>query len=339
MKRLVLLGVLSLVAGAILAQESVDPTMLLRAYESLLDGDELLTGSSREESFTVTVPADGILRVTVASPDFFPSIGVGPEVEPIRRAAGVANATQVTARVESGERIQIVVAAESLDPTDTFAEYLMSVVLEEGSESLRLGGSLVGELANGDERDERGVLVDWYEIDLPSDIRVQVDLASFDFDTYLTVELPDGRVVENDDADGSDSRLAFSSGEGGRVRIGATSYSSAMTGQYTIEARAVEQASIGVGETVTGELRDGESTHVLSGTPGDLVRIEVRSHDFDTYLEVSDSYGTYLYNDDAESMSVSRVAYAIAPDGEASIVVSSFGDGGGTYTLEIAPDS
>jgi len=337
MKNLALLAALALVAGAVFAQQPVDSTVLLRAYESLLDGDELRVGDSVEESFTVTVPADGTLRVTVVSPDFFPSVGVGTDAALLRRADGTANATAVSVRVESGQRIRIVVAVESLEPDDTFAEYLVSVEFTEGDDRLRVGSSTGGNLTTGDERDERGAYIDWHEIDLPAETRIQVDLSSFDFDAYLTVELPDGRVIENDDADGSDSRLAFSSGAGGIARIGATSFSSGSTGHYTIEARAVELRSIGVGELLTGELGGPEIAYVLTATPGAIVQIEVRSQDFDTYLEVSDAYGTYLYNDDAESTSVSRVVYAVAPDGEADVVVSSLGDGSGSFTLEASP--
>jgi len=339
MKKSIFLAILAFAALALGAQDSTAPTVLLRTYESLLDGDELTTGDSREESFSVTVPADGTLRVTVASPDFFPSIGVGTESALLRRADGVGNATQTTVRVESGQRIRIVVAVENPDPDDTFAEYLMSVVLEEGDGSLRLGTSLAGDLSPGDELDQRGAYIDWHEIDLPAETRVQVDLSSFDFDAYLTIELPDGSVVENDDADGSDSRVAFSTGSGGAARIGATSFSSGATGDYTLEARAVERVEITVGETVSGELRSAESAYVLTGTPGALVEIELRSQDFDTYLEVSDAYGAYLYNDDAGSTAVSRVIYAIAPDGEATVAVSSFGDGRGSFTLAVSPET
>ncbi len=339
MKNFALIAVMSLVAGAVFAQQPQDSTVLLRTYESLLDGDEFQTGASREESFSVTAPADGTLLVTVVSPDFFPSIGVGTETALLRRADGVSNATKVGVSVESGQRIQIVVAVASLDPADAFAEYLMSVLLVEGDERLAVGGSIVGDLASGDERDERGAFVDWYDIALPAETRVRVDLSSLDFDAYLTVELPDGRIVTNDDADGSDSSLAFSSGTGGLARVGATSFSSGSTGLYTIDVRAVEQVSVSVGEMITGELLGSESEYVLTGTPGSLVQIELCSQDFDTYLEVNDAYGTYLYNDDAESTSVSRLVYAIAPDGEATVVVSSFGDDGGAFTLEVSPDT
>ncbi|MFW5686321.1 MAG: hypothetical protein ACOC0O_06680, partial [Spirochaetota bacterium] len=165
--------------------------------------------------------------------------------------------------------------------------------------------------------------------------RARVSISSVDFDTYLVIELPDGRVLENDDSDGTDSALTLAVSEPGVARVGVTSYGYASTGDYTLEITTVEERTVTVGRVVRGSLEAVEDIYLLRGEPGETVAVELRSDAFDTYLELEADDGTYLYNDDAAGISVSRLVHELGSTGEAVITVSSFGGGTGAYELDV----
>ena len=107
------------------------------------------------------------------------------------------------------------------------------------------------------------------------------------------------------------------------------------------------EGAIAVGETVRGELAAGDrlmsdSTYAdvwqLQGTAGERVEIELRSDDFDTYLEVLDSTGTIIGQDDDSGGNLnSRLSLALPAAGTYRIVVNSAGHEPrvGAYTLTV----
>jgi hypothetical protein len=322
--------ILVVAAGLMPAQDQ----MLLRDSGSLEPGDRRSRDGVYEDRFTVVATEDGSIVVTVVSPDFAPLVVVDVPGRDIRDAGGSEYAVRVPARVSRGDEIEIRVSSTTPVPTD-YADYLIAVRYGAAGDMLVLGSTVLGSLSAGDDLDSDGSYIDYYDLELPADVGVQVNLSSYDFDAYLRVELPDGRTLENDDANGTDSSVNIPAGSGGVVRVGATSWGYQSTGEYTIEVISRESTGISVGEYITGNLTGDQATYTLTGTPGDLVAIELRSDDFDTYLELTDAAGTYLYNDDAESFSTSRIIYSISDFGEAEIVVSSFGSSGGEFSLEV----
>ena len=333
MKRIVaLLALFLVVAGAALAQEGP----LLREYGSLQSGDRRSRDGVYEDRFSLVVPSEGTVVVTVVSPDFEPTVVLDAPGQDIRDAGGSGNAARTTARVEARDEIEIRVSALEQVPED-FAEYLLVVSYGVSNDLLVLGSSVIGELRRDDEQDGDGSYIDYYDLDLPPDVRVRVDMSSFEFDTYLQIDLPDGDYITNDDFNGTDSSISFSSGQGGTARVGATSFGYQSTGEYTLTISDVASQTISVGDFVPGQLEGGQAIYTLTGSPGELVAVELRSDSFDTYLELTDASGTYLYNDDAEGFDVSRIVYEISGFGEAEIIVSSFGEAFGDFTLEVYP--
>jgi hypothetical protein len=207
---------------------------------------------------------------------------------------------------------------------------------------IRIGDSVMGDLSSSDEvLDVDGSFIDWYSVNVSGDTRFGVTLRSQDFDAYLIVELPNGQFLEDDDSGGSatgemwgtDSALTVVTSDRGTVRIGVNSYSPGATGRYTLTVEEVEVLELSVGGTARGMFENTDIMYVLYGEPGESVEVELTSDDFDTYLELEDSQGTYLYNDDADGIHVSRLMHVMGPDGMATVTVSAFGSGFGNYAL------
>jgi hypothetical protein len=338
MKRLSMMIVVLLAVSVVCtAQEPPTEERLLRAYGSLTAADQRGRGGITEDTYSLSAPSDGVLELVTVSVDFEPRVSIAVDGRIVSEDLGQGNAARLRARVRSGDEIVITVGGEVAPGRSVVADYVAVASLSEEGADLVVGGSLTGALTSDDRTGSDGSYIDRLELRLPADTRVRIALSSDDFDTYLRVELPDGRSLENDDSAGTDSALSFDTREGGVARVAVTSYAHASTGEYAIEAFAVEQRAVRVGQTLRGELENDVAAFALTGEPGEAVEIELRSQDFDTYLEVTDPEGTYLYNDDADGISTSRIVYEISDAGEATITVSSFRDAGGAFELEVRP--
>lgn len=75
-----------------------------------------------------------------------------------------------------------------------------------------------------------------YDVDWPANTRVQVDMTSTDFDTYLRIEDSAGNNLASDDDSGGslNARLALNINKGRRFRIYATSYKGTGTYRLTV---------------------------------------------------------------------------------------------------------
>jgi hypothetical protein len=91
---------------------------------------------------------------------------------------------------------------------------------------------------------DRDKYTDTYTFDGRSGDHVVVELASDDFDPYLTLLPPDGAEIENDDAHGSQdlSRVELTLAASGRYRIAASSYGDKETGGYRLTLRRTAAA-------------------------------------------------------------------------------------------------
>ncbi|MGV3592741.1 MAG: pre-peptidase C-terminal domain-containing protein [Gammaproteobacteria bacterium] len=87
-----------------------------------------------------------------------------------------------------------------------------------------------------DLRSDAGKYEDLYSFDGVAGARLQVDMRSSAFDTWLSVIGPDGQAWENDDFDGdtTHSLVDVTLPQSGRYRIVATSYASDTTGAYQL---------------------------------------------------------------------------------------------------------
>ena len=225
------------------------------------------------------------------------------------------------------------------------------------------GQTVSGELADSDTRRRSGKYEDVYVLQGRRGQRVDLRLASSDFDSFLVVTGPDGFNLVNDDAEGGeglDSRLVVELPSDGAYRVAVTSYRPGETGAYRLSAaappagaevtRPAPAEAIALGASVAGRLeaRDGRrgadryaDHYRFTARRGERVRIELRSAKFDTWLALRHPDGTEDVNDDAEfdgSRSTdSRVDVVLPEDGEYVIVASSFAPrAAGEYRLSLA---
>ena len=116
--------------------------------------------------------------------------------------------------------------------------------LPVGAGMLALGSELAGELATGDETIASGEFTDTYRFEGTRGQRVTFDMASTDFDAYLSLQFPGGGQEQNDDRAGgegtTDSRLTVTLPEDGLYQLVATSYQPGETGGYAISMRPAE---------------------------------------------------------------------------------------------------
>ncbi|MBL4582149.1 MAG: pre-peptidase C-terminal domain-containing protein [Gammaproteobacteria bacterium] len=111
--------------------------------------------------------------------------------------------------------------------------------------SLRLGDSISGDLADGDQAAENDGFQDSFFFTGNSGDTVVIDLTANDFDTVLSLQTPAGALIENDDYQGSmdQSLIQLTLRESGRYRILVSSYSSGETGDYQLNVRPADALS------------------------------------------------------------------------------------------------
>ncbi len=201
-----------------------------------------------------------------------------------------------------------------------------------------------GQLDSGEWRDS-------YTINGRAGEYVVVDLISADFDTYLILIAPDESQWDNDDHQGDETRsqIAAELPMDGEYRVIVTTYRPGETGDYDLAVRRVSdsQASGGDdGQVINGELAEGDSAldrgefidlHTVEGRPGQTLRVDLRSSEFDTYLIVRSPTGEQFDNDDFEGQRDRSVLdVAMTEAGSYVIGVTSYDPGEtGRYELHI----
>jgi hypothetical protein len=147
-------------------------------------------------------------------------------------------------------------------------------------------------------------MADAYWITLQEDATVMATLRSPEFDTVLEVYSANGRwVADNDDFDGTDSRVVVELAAG-RYEFLVKGYWEEAYGAYTIEFEtyeAPESIILDVIEPGTFEGRlapGGYDTYVLALAAPATVTVDVRSSEFDTYLDAYGADGTWIDSND-----------------------------------------
>lgn len=225
------------------------------------------------------------------------------------------------------------------------------------TQSLAVGETKDGMLEPGDELTGDGPYQDRWTFELRAGERVRAEVRSTDFDAYVIVLGPDGRVIgTNDDANGRDAALTLRAAAAGRYTALATTYGdqprvgayrvalAAVTGEFTEPGVSVPIAE---GETKTGQLESGDSA-TANGSFADVYQfrpvrtgqatINLTSTDFDTYLTLQDSTGfTIATDDDSGEGNNAMLAHAVTAGALYRIVVGTYGGGqrSGTYRLAV----
>ena len=231
--------------------------------------------------------------------------------------------------------------------------------------SIGAGSTISAELSPNDNQRRSGKYEDVYQLQGRSGGRLDLRLASSDFDSFLLVTGPGGFTLSNDDEGGgsTDSRLVVEFPRDGVYRVAVTTFRPGETGNYRLQATvpAANIASttpepaqaIAIGTALTGRLEEADD-RLGSGARGDRYRFAARrgqritasvtSADFDTYLILRRPDGSQDGNDDirvpGETSTNSRLDTVLAEDGDYVLTVTSFRPGEtGKYRLSLVPSA
>ncbi|HYJ52093.1 MAG TPA: caspase family protein [Allosphingosinicella sp.] len=233
-----------------------------------------------------------------------------------------------------------------------------------GASSLGPGQTVAGELGPNDAQRRSGKYEDVYLIDGRRGQRIQIDLASDAFDSYLVVTGPEGFNLANDDAEGSSalhSRIVVQFPTDGAYRVSATTFRAGETGAYRLTTSTpaanvrvsapVAAEPIAIGRTINGRLAEGDGREGsgafadrfrFHAQRGQRVAIALTASKLDPVLQLSRPDGTQDVSDDTtvngETSTNSRIDTVLAEDGDYVVTVTSYRSGeSGDYQLTLAP--
>lgn len=223
---------------------------------------------------------------------------------------------------------------------------LSNLLGEDGSGAL----SNTGTLEDGDATLPGYGFADNFTFTAEAGQQAIVDLRSDDFDTYLVVDTPSGERLTNDDYDGSTERslLSLPLNESGIYAITVSSFMAEETGDYEMSINIDGSGSTGrtnAARTERGELVAGDETldtgeyvdaYEIEGRPGQVLSLDLRSDNFDTFLILQSPSGERVENDDTDSTSRSFIESNLSEVGTYRVLVTSYGSGvGGNYELSM----
>jgi subtilisin-like proprotein convertase family protein len=214
------------------------------------------------------------------------------------------------------------------------------------------GDSHSGTLASGDETLDSGEYVDTIELKGRAGEHVVIDLRGEGFDTYLGLRSPSGEIWQNDDHESSSARsqLSLELPETGTYTVIITSYKAAETGPWQLAVTRADAESADTGarqergtlDKGDTQLESGEyvDIHTFEGLPGQHVRLDVASSDFDTYMVLIHPDGGTDENDDsAEESGHSLIDVQLTEAGTYMVAVTSYKAGEtGDYVLHMTLD-
>ena len=357
----------------------------------LTHSDELLDGLFPVQAWTVLGIEGQQLSVDLISEDFDPLLFlIGADLNNGYMfdddGAGGCD-SRITLALPATAEYRIVVASIDIEATGSFRLVatksarpvspetcgpIVDVSNKGQLEEVAVIGSLIVDEAvtgviRGDEQTYEGSPLQGWSLTGTADERLNIELTSQQFDTYLFFEGPGfyEPLFDDDSADDTNSRICVQLPETGTYRIYAGAYDSSVEqgAEYRLEASAhaitpceefrgslntfAEGAqAVAVGEEKHGRLT-GEVVHPDSKRPIEawilrapletLIYVDVMSDDFDTYLYVlSDDEGV-LTADDYGDRTNSQMELSMPGSGTVILLVSSYDqDSRGDYRLRIS---
>ncbi len=326
-------------------------------------GDETSDGPF-EDRWTLDAAAGQRLRVDMHSSDLDSYLILfGPDGARLAfdDDGGEGNDASIGFRAPAAGRYTVV--ATSLGEQPQVGSYRISLAEESGdfadpgvAAAIASGETREGRLETGDPTGRRGLEDRWTFTGREGQM-ARVDVVSSAFDSYATL-LRDGIPVDSNDdgGDGNDARLVTILPATGTYTVVVTSYSqSSGGGRYTVSlsitdapAGAGRVESIRPGRAVSGRLEPGDrprsgggyqDTWEFDARANQDVVIEMRSGDFDTYLELRDPSGALVAeNDDGGDGTNSLIVARTDRAGRYRITARSFGDREATGLYELTLD-
>lgn len=192
---------------------------------------------------------------------------------------------------------------------------------------------------------------DIWQFEASAEQHVTITLRSSDFDPLLELYSPtDSRIPLYSDDDGGRGRNAtlrnVSLSSDGTYLIYARSYNNEGTGMYRLSLEAnvgaipttATSSPIAYDTTLNATLETEQATYYFEASSGDEVAIMLSSNDFDTYLELVDSEGTPLAenDDNGRGQNSAIIDFELPANGLYFIIVASYAlDVQGAYELEL----
>ena len=311
-----------------------------QSYSGRLEkGDEQLSSNEYFDMYTFQASAGEEVAVDLRSNDFDPFlILMSPTDKDTQNDDydGSSSHSRVEKVLDESGEWRVVVTSYS--PGDMGAYDLTIATSSDGSGSGSSSGAQFesGQLAGGDYQLTSGEYYDSYTVSGAAGDQIVLDLRSSEFDPYIMLITPSEEQFDNDDHEGDASRsmIAMSLPENGQYDVIVTTYKPGESGAYDLRidwptssvasGNRTERGSLASGDErlESGEYVDG---YEFEGTPGQRVRLDVSSSEFDTYLILVDPNGEHAENDDAEGLAGHSVIEAdITESGTYVVAVTSY---------------
>jgi hypothetical protein len=312
--------------------------------------------------YNLVVPQDGTLDIDMQSNDFVPLLTLRDAKDSrIVNDDNFGNITDshITADVPAGT-YTVVAATGGLPGGYAFSWQLKPHALAPCAQvqKLDLNSAFVGVFTAGSCKAANGQPADYYQITTPADGTVAAVMQSQVIDAFLTLQTADGTPLRWDDNSygGTDAFVAqFLPGQTYRLEARATD---AITGGfyrldvlYSAGGRPAGCVPLGtpaVGDTTQGTL-SFTSCQYPDGTFADIYQFNVTdstsldlhlaSGDFDAYLQVLDSKGNVIDEDDNSDGGTNAVVSDTFDPGTYFVVAKPFigASSSGRYALTIVP--
>ena len=327
------------------------------------DRDPEQEEGGRYDAYVFRAAAGDRLVVTLDSEAFDSLVRVGrmngPDFEELAQnddaSGGGLNSRLVFVAPSAGEYI---IRATALSEGE--GDYVMG--LEQApppppSKPIAIGDEVEGALGEESGQNDDGQRADLYRFTGTAGQRVAVEMASDDFDTYLTLRrLSDNSILAEDDdglGQGTDSRLAHTLDADGEYLIEARAFSEDGEGDYSLSLADIPPPPAptvaALGQTVEGEITDEDpqgdggkryDAYVFNGAEGQRVQVIMRSGDFDAYLEIAaagDEFSVLASDDDGLAEGTdSRLTFTLPETGDYVVRAQPLNpDGRGLYSVEL----
>ncbi|MCH8498973.1 MAG: hypothetical protein LAT63_10875 [Marinobacter sp.] len=233
-------------------------------------------------------------------------------------------------RFRASEAGRYTIAVSGLDAR-TFGPFAIrsSVIELESSAALSVPGSLQGWLYEP---------ANMHTFTIEQAGFYQLDMTSDDFDAMLILDGPNGyRAVDDDGGEGTNSRIADRF-EPGEYQLTATAFSEA-EGMYHLEIAPLamditESRELSASSNITALMRALPDVYTLTIEEEGVYQIDMRSTNFDSYLELDGPDGFHVEDDDGGVNLDARIAEHLKP-GTYILTASGLGGGTGVYTLSV----
>lgn len=299
--------------------------------------DSWLQGDARE--ITLNIEEAGLYQLEMRSDDFDAYLEVeGPSgyAREDDDSAGDLNA-RVADFLEPGEYTLTVRSAYD----DGSGVYTLSAEPQDlpGEGELRNDGTLTSDQSINGWYSGQALN---YQVEIAEAGMYQIEMRSSDVDAYLVLEGPNGYYREDDDSAGNlDASIADFLAPGVYELTARTAYDEG-SGMFTLamqprdmpDVELSNEGTLTPGETLNGWYSGEPLTYQLEVEESSLVTLEMRSSDFDTFIELS-GQGVAASDDDGAGGTDSRLQEQLLP-GTYTVSAQGFSaTGSGLFELSV----